>query len=165
MYFAKDAKVSSRKRTSPERRFPRAIILKQSTDRVLGAGYPTPRYPVARRSNLDSLALARQITDWAAEAKAEDIVLLDVRKATYLADYFVICSATSERQMTALAERIRDKTDELGVSLFHQEGTADTGWVLLDYGDVIVHIFSAALRSFYHLERVWSDATTVVRVM
>lgn len=91
--------------------------------------------------------------------------MLDVRKATYLADYFVICSATSERQMTALSERIHDKTDEIGVPLFHQEGTADTGWVLLDYGDVIVHIFSAALRSFYHLERVWSDATTVVRVM
>ncbi|HEX5417176.1 MAG TPA: ribosome silencing factor [Chloroflexota bacterium] len=117
------------------------------------------------RGNLDSLALARQITDWAAEAKAEDIVLLDVRKATYLADYFVICSATSERQMTALAERIRDKSDEEGVPLFHQEGTADSGWVLLDYGDVIVHIFSAALRSFYHLERVWGEATVVVRVM
>lgn len=91
--------------------------------------------------------------------------MLDVRKATYLADFFVICSATSERQMTALSERIQSKTDEIGVAVFNKEGTSDSGWVLLDYGDVIVHIFSAALRSFYHLERVWSDAATIVRVM
>ncbi len=101
----------------------------------------------------------------AAESKAEDIVLLDVRKATYMADYFVICTATSERHLTALVDRIREQTSVEGVEPRTTEGTPDSGWLLVDYGDVILHIFSGALRDFYHLERVWSDATTVVRVM
>jgi ribosome-associated protein len=88
-----------------------------------------------------------------------------VRKATYLADFFVICTATSERHLTALSERIREQVRAEGVQPFHLEGTADSGWLLIDYGDVILHIFSAPLREFYHLERVWSDATTIVRVM
>lgn len=114
---------------------------------------------------LDALALARQVTDWCAEAKAEDIVLLDVRRATYLADYFVICTATSDRHLAALGERIKDQADALGVDPGHVEGTADSGWLLMDYGDVIVHLFSRALRDFYHLERVWSEATTIVHLM
>jgi len=114
---------------------------------------------------LDALALARQITDWAAEAKAENIVLLDVRRATYVADYFVICTATSDRHLAAVGERIQEQASTLGVEPDHVEGTADSGWVLVDYGDVILHLFSPALRDFYHLERVWTDATTVVHVM
>jgi ribosome-associated protein len=105
------------------------------------------------------------LTDWAAEAKAEDIVLLDVRRATYIADYFVICTATSERQMAALSERIRERAKESGIEILHIEGTPDSGWLLVDFGDVILHIFSAALRDFYRLEKVWSDATVVVRVL
>ena len=111
------------------------------------------------------MALARQLTDWAAEAKAEDIVLLDVRKATYLADFFVICTATSERHLTALSERIQELADEAGQKPQHVEGTPDSGWILLDYGDVIVHLFSAPLREFYNLEKVWVEAQTVVHVM
>src|SRR5579883_1889395 len=117
------------------------------------------------RSLLDALALARQVTDWLAEAKAEDIVLLDVRRATYLADYFVICTATSDRHLASLSERLRERTDELAVRANHVEGTPDSGWILIDYGDVIVHLFSAALREFYHLERVWSEAATLLHVM
>ena len=105
------------------------------------------------------------MTDWAAEAKAEDIILLDVRKATYLADYFVICTATSERQLTSLTDRIRDQASAAGVEPANLEGTPDSGWILIDYGDVIFHVFSAPLREFYHLERVWSEAITVVRVL
>lgn len=114
---------------------------------------------------LDALALARQLADWAADAKAEDITLLDVRRATYLADYFVICTATSDRHLVATAERIREQAGALGVEPDHVEGTADSGWLLIDYSDVIVHLFSRELRDFYHLERVWSDATTVLHVM
>lgn len=114
---------------------------------------------------LDSLALARQITDWVAEAKAEDVVLLDVRRATYLADYFVICTTTSDRQMSALGERVREQAGALGIRPDHVEGTPDSGWLLIDFGDVILHLFSQALRDFYRLERVWSDATTVLHVM
>jgi ribosome-associated protein len=114
---------------------------------------------------LESLALARQITDWAAEAKAEDIILLDIRRATYLADYFVICTATSDRQLSSLVDRIHDQVATARVEPANVEGTSESGWVLIDYGDVIFHAFSAQLREFYHLERVWSEATTVVRVM
>jgi len=114
---------------------------------------------------LDALALARQLTDWAAEAKAEDIVLLDIRRATYLADYFVICTGTSDRHLVALAERIREQADGLGVRPDHVEGTADSGWLLLDFGDVIMHLFSRALREFYRLDRVWPDASVVLHVM
>ncbi|MBX6772444.1 MAG: ribosome silencing factor [Chloroflexi bacterium] len=105
------------------------------------------------------------MTDWLAEAKAEDIVLLDVRRATYLADYFVICTATSDRHLASLTERLRERTDELAVRANHVEGTPDSGWILIDYGDVIVHLFSPALREFYHLERVWSEAATLLHVM
>jgi ribosome-associated protein len=118
-----------------------------------------------RRGFLESLALARHLTDWAAEAKAEDIVLLDVRRSTYIADYFVICTATSERHLAALSERVREQAHDLGVDPTHIEGTSDSGWLLIDYSDVILHLFSAALREFYHLEKVWSDATVVVRVL
>lgn len=111
------------------------------------------------------MALARQVTDWAADAKAEDIVLLDVRRSTYIADYFVICTATSERHLTALHERVRERARDEGIEPTHIEGTSDSGWLLIDYGDVILHIFSVALRDFYHLEKVWSEAAVVVRVM
>jgi ribosome-associated protein len=77
----------------------------------------------------------------------------------------VICTATSERHLTALVDRIREQASEAGVEPINIEGTPDSGWLLVDYGDVIVHIFSKALRDFYHLERVWTDATTIVRVM
>ncbi len=114
---------------------------------------------------LEALALARQVTDWAADAKAEDIVLLDVRRSTYISDYFVICTATSERHLTSLSDRLRERAHEEGIEPTHIEGTPDSGWLLIDYGDVILHIFSAALRDFYHLEKVWSDASVVVRVL
>src|SRR5437588_4857342 len=78
------------------------------------------------RSSLDSLALAKQLTDWAAEAKAEDIVLLDVRRSTYLADYFVICTATSDRHLTAMSERLQDQASEVGVEPDHVEGKSDS---------------------------------------
>ncbi len=117
------------------------------------------------RSLLDALALARQLTDWAAEAKAEDIVLLDVRRATYLADYFVICTGTSDRHLAALSERIQEQTGGLGVQPDHVEGTSDSGWLLLDFGDVILHLFSRDLREFYRLDRVWPDATIVLHVL
>lgn len=67
--------------------------------------------------------------------------------------------------MNALSERIQELAADAGAKPVHVEGTADSGWVLLDYGDVIVHIFSAALRDFYRIEHVWTDAATIVRVM
>lgn len=90
--------------------------------------------------------------------------MLDLRKLNTIADYFVICSAESDRQMKAILESIDETVaDELGRHA-RAEGTSDSGWVLLDYGDVVVHIFSAALRDYYRIERLWSKANPVVVV-
>ena len=113
----------------------------------------------------EALSLARRIVELAADKLASDIVLLDIRKVSPIADYFVICTTTSERQTTAL---LRDLTDQLveeqGRKPLHTESRADSGWVLLDFGDVIVHIFSPSQRAFYQLEELWSEATPVVRM-
>ncbi|GAC1435055.1 MAG: ribosome silencing factor [Chloroflexota bacterium] len=104
------------------------------------------------------------MVDAAAEKKAQDIVLLDVRKVTSLADYFVICTATSERQLRAVAEGVEEALDGVGLAPLHREGKAPDGWMLLDYGDVVVHIFAPTHRDYYKLEELWEAATTVVRV-
>jgi ribosome-associated protein len=98
------------------------------------------------------------------DRKAEDILLLDVHEVTILADYFVICSANSERQIRALTGDLsRQLKGEVGRPL-HTEGQADGGWVLMDYGDVIVHIFAPKVREMYDLEGFWSEAQTIVRI-
>ena len=117
------------------------------------------------RRRLDSLALAQRIVDVAADRQASDILLLDLRAISPIADFFVICSGTSERQIEALERAIVDELrDHEHVRPRQREGSAASGWVLLDYGDVVVHIFSASEREFYHLEELWSAAPTVVRV-
>jgi len=112
----------------------------------------------------EATALARRTVELAEDKQASDIVMLDLRKLNTIADYFVICSGESDRQLKAILEAI---DDGIGRELGRQarvEGTPDTGWVLLDYGDVVVHIFSVALRDYYRLERLWSKATPVVVV-
>ena len=100
----------------------------------------------------------------AEDKQASDIVMLDLRKLHTIADYFVICSGESDRQLKAILEAIDEGVSrELGRDA-RVEGTPDTGWVLLDYGDVVVHIFSATLRDYYRLEQLWSKATPVVVV-
>jgi len=103
--------------------------------------------------------------DIAADRQASDILLLDLRPVSVLTDYFVICSGTSERQIEALDREIVERVqrdDHLRPR--QREGNAASGWVLLDYGDVVVHIFSPQEREFYRLEDLWSSAPTVVRL-
>ena len=98
----------------------------------------------------------------AADSKhAEDIMALDVRKISLLADYFVICSGNSERQINAIIDEVIDKEEENQVSVRRVEGKDGGKWVLIDLGDVIVHVFSASERAFYNLEKLWSDAPYV----
>lgn len=123
----------------------------------------TPQ-PQPQRPTPSALETARLAVDAATEKKAQDIVLLDVHKISSLADYFVICTAGVERQIRAVAEGIEEKLDEMNVPPYKREGTPDDGWVLLDYGDVIVHIFNPAQRAFYRLEALWDQAQVVVRV-
>ncbi|AUJ85806.1 ribosome silencing factor [Enterococcus sp. PF-2] len=98
----------------------------------------------------------------AADSKnAEDIMALDVREISLLADYFVICSGNSERQINAIIDEVIDKEEESQVSVRRVEGKDGGKWVLIDLGDVIVHVFSASERAFYNLEKLWSDAPLV----
>jgi ribosome-associated protein len=111
-----------------------------------------------------SLELARRVVELAEDKKAADIVLLDLSALTTLADYFVICSGGSERQLGAIADGIIDGLREEKVKPIGREGVAASHWVLLDYGSVIVHIFTPPERDFYQLERHWAEAKTILRV-
>lgn len=91
--------------------------------------------------------------------------MLDIRPLTIIADYFVICSGTSERQLQAISREIEDTVRREGARKpLQSEGRPDSGWLLLDYGDVIVHIFAPAERRYYELEELWSEAVPVVRI-
>ncbi|MCS7325131.1 MAG: ribosome silencing factor [Anaerolineae bacterium] len=110
------------------------------------------------------LDLARAIVAAAADKKAENIVLLDLRKLASFADYFVICSGASERQLRGIAEAIEEKVGPQFGAPRRIEGIGSGGWVLMDYGDVIVHIFSPSSRAYYNLESLWSKAPVLLRV-
>lgn len=103
-----------------------------------------------------------QIVVQAADSKrAEEIVALDVQNISFLADYFVIMQATSDRQVKAIAENIEEKVQEAGLIVRDIEGKDAANWVLLDLGDIVVHIFKTETRQFYNLEKLWVDAPLV----
>jgi ribosome-associated protein len=114
---------------------------------------------------LESVDLARKVVNTISDKKGSDIILLDIRQVSLLADYFVICSGDSERQVTAIVDEVLGKVKkEAGVVPLNVEGSSSSGWVLVDYGSVIVHIFAPSLREYYSLEKLWSEATMVVRL-
>ena len=117
--------------------------------------------PASDRAPLD---LARRIVELAEDKKAADIVLLDLGELTTLADAFVICSGGSERQIAAIADGILEALRDEGVKPFGREGTPESHWVLVDFGSVIVHIFTPPERDYYELEKHWSGAKTILRV-
>jgi len=92
------------------------------------------------------------------ERKAEDLVVLDVRGLTSYADFFILCSGRSSRQVIAIAEHVRDTLKIQGVRPLSIEGLAEGHWALMDYGHVIVHVFYEPIRRFYDLEGLWMDA-------
>ena len=107
---------------------------------------------------------ARKAVDVASEKQASDILLLDIRKVSGFADYFVVMSTENHRQMYALAESLVDTFKEAGASLHHREGSMNSGWILLDFGEVILHLFYKEVREHYQLEKLWSTGKTVLRV-
>jgi ribosome-associated protein len=112
----------------------------------------------------ESSAIARDIVEVASDKKASDVTLIEVGKVTTLADYFVIATGTSDRQVGAIASGIEARMKEQQISLLHREGVPADGWVLLDYGQVIVHVFAPEQRSYYDLERRWKDAPTLLKI-
>ncbi len=102
--------------------------------------------------------LQRQIAELTLSRKAKDVVIMDLRKVTTMADYFVVCTGESETQVRAIADAVQEGMAKLGERPWHSEGMQNLQWVLLDYVDVVVHVFHKDARTFYGLEKLWGDA-------
>ena len=114
--------------------------------------------------NLEAIEVARRAVEIASDKQATDIILLDIRGICSFADYFVICSGESSRQINAIYDEIVHSLKKEDMLPHHREGTVDSGWLLLDYGDVIIHIFAPTEREYYQLDQLWSQANPVVRI-
>lgn len=107
---------------------------------------------------MDSKQLARKLAKFALAKKASDIKILDLRNITTITDFFVICTGSSDPQVKAIADSVIDGSKKLGERPWHKEGITHRSWVLLDFIDVVVHIFLPETRAFYGLEKLWGDA-------
>jgi ribosome-associated protein len=108
---------------------------------------------------------ALAIADLIADSPASNTVVLDIRELSTIADFFVICSGENERQLRAIANDIHEGMSEAGVKPRRgDEGSTASGWLLLDYGDVIVHVMDVDQREFYRLEEMWADAPTLLAI-
>lgn len=110
---------------------------------------------------MNSKKVAEQIADLIFNKKGYDVKIIDLQTITSFADYFVICSADSDTQVKAIADEIDEKLREKGIKYWHKEGMSALSWVLLDYVDVVVHIFKKEAREFYNIEKLWADAPIV----
>ena len=110
---------------------------------------------------MDSKELLETVVKAADSKRAEEIVALDVANVSLLADYFVIMQANSERQVKAIADEIEEKVAAASVQVRDIEGKNAANWVLLDFGDVVVHVFRTETRQFYNLEKLWAEAPLV----
>ena len=122
------------------------------------------RSKIREKDRLETIEYARKVVSVAEDKQASDILLLDIRKVSSFADFFVILTAENKRQMRALAEDMEHELKQAGASLHHREGGVDAGWLLLDFSDVIVHLFAPEERGFYQLEERWSRGRQVVRI-
>jgi ribosome-associated protein len=113
---------------------------------------------------LEALDLAHKIVEIGSDKQAANIVLLDARGVCSFADYFVLMSAENSRQMHAVLDEVSRTLKKEGVYAHHCEGEVDSGWLLMDYGPVVVHIFSPEEREFYEFDNLWGNAKTVVRI-
>jgi len=110
---------------------------------------------------LDSKIFAEKIADLIFNKKGYDVRLIDLRSLSTFADFFVICSADSDTQVKAIADEIDKSLRDEGIKCWHKEGYMALSWVLLDYVDVVVHVFKKEAREFYNIEKLWGDAPTI----
>ena len=106
-------------------------------------------------------AVAQRAAALALDLKAQDVKILNLKGVTDVTDFFVIASGTSDTHVRAVAQHIAEELKKEGVPVHHEEGLTTGRWALLDYVDVVVHVFHPTLRAFYQLERLWSDAQVV----
>ncbi len=106
----------------------------------------------------DSYQLAKRIIEFSLTKKAQDVTLLDLKSLSSVCDYFIVCHGESDIQVKAISNAIEDGLRDDGIKAWHREGYDYLHWVLLDYIDVVVHIFQKDARQFYRLEKLWGDA-------
>lgn len=111
---------------------------------------------------MDAKDFAGRVGELILSKKGYDIKVLDLREISSIADYFIICSADSHSQVRAIADEVDDKLRDIGIKCHFKEGYNTLNWVLLDYFDVVVHIFKTEAREFYNLEKLWGDAPTEI---
>jgi ribosome-associated protein len=107
---------------------------------------------------MKAVKLAELIAQSAADKKADDVVLMEMSRVSGMCDYFVICGATSTVRAKTIAENIVLSLKKRAVSLLHREGFKEGHWILLDFGDVVAHVFHQPIRQYYNLEQLWGDA-------
>ena len=110
---------------------------------------------------MDSKPFAEKIADFIFNKNGYDVNILDLRKVATFSDFFVICSADSDTQVKAISDEIDKNLRDEGIKCWHKEGLTALSWVLMDYVDVVVHIFKKDSREFYNIEKLWGDAPTV----
>ena len=111
---------------------------------------------------MESKEIARAAADLLSSKKAREVVMIDIAEKSSFADYFVNATAGNERQLGALAEDVTDKLAELGIEPKSRDGRPETGWILVDGGDVIVNLFTEETRNKYTLERIWNDCEYIL---
>ena len=111
-----------------------------------------------KATSSDVTHFTTKIAELMLEKKALDILIMDVRKITTLTDFFVVCTSESEPQTRAITDHINDKMKEAGVKSWHTEGYQHLDWVLIDFVNIVVHIFSKDAREYYEFERLWADS-------
>lgn len=149
--------ITTKKKTTPKK----AVVKKTPVKKTA-----TPKKAVARKRpapkpepEINKL-IAHAAAEFALEKKGTNIKVLDVREITSFTDFFVIATGSSDMQVKAIAENILNKMRESGVTPWKSEGWDALQWVIVDFVDVVVHIFTETARDFYHLERLWADAPT-----
>ena len=116
-------------------------------------------------NELEPFDLSQEVVEIATDRLAENIVLLDLQEQAILTDYFVLMTCNSARHTEALAYDLEMLLDQKGCKLLHSEGGPISGWVVLDYGAVVIHLFQEEQRDYYNLENIWSRASQVVRIL
>lgn len=110
---------------------------------------------------MNSKQFAEKIANLIFNKKGYNVIILDLRNLASFADYFVICSADSDTQVKAIADEIDKNLSDIGIKCWHKEGYLALSWVLLDYVDVVVHVFKKESREFYNIEKLWGDAPVI----
>ena len=109
-----------------------------------------------------SQKIAEEAVRIAEDKKGKEIILLDLKGVSIIADYFIVCSGESSVHMRSIAQEVEKSFKERGIKLFNPQSLRNSGWILLDFGTVVIHIFSKEAREFYQLERLWADASKII---